>query len=59
MPREVTFHDAGLRSPVLRALNGRHVYDASELGLSREALDAEYADYRERFLVPREVQSKE
>lgn len=35
-------------------VHGRHVYDAAELGLSREALDAEYADYRERFGVPRE-----
>jgi hypothetical protein len=33
---------------------GRHVYEASELGLSREALDREYAAYRERFEVPRE-----
>ncbi len=34
--------------------HGRHVYEASELGLSREALDAGYADYRERFGVPSE-----
>jgi hypothetical protein len=30
---------------------GRHVYDAAELGLPRDALDAEYADYCERFGV--------
>lgn len=34
---------------------GRHVYRAEELGLSRAALDALYADYRERFEVPRET----
>ena len=34
---------------------GRHVYRAEELGLSRAALDAEYADYRERFGVAREA----
>jgi hypothetical protein len=36
-------------------LHGRHVYRADELGLSRAALDAEYADYRGRFAVPREA----
>jgi hypothetical protein len=34
---------------------GRHVYRAEQLGLSQAALDAEYADYRERFEVVREV----
>ena len=33
---------------------GRHVYVASELGLSRAQIDAEYRDYVERFGVARE-----
>jgi hypothetical protein len=33
---------------------GRHVYVASELGLSKAQLDSEYADYRARFGVPSE-----
>jgi len=37
-----------------QAAFGRHVYVASELGLSREALDEQYGDYRERFGVARE-----
>lgn len=37
-----------------QAAFGRHVYRAEELGLSRDALDREYAPYRERFQVPRE-----
>jgi hypothetical protein len=37
-----------------QAAFGRHVYVASELGLSRESLAEEYRDYRERFGVARE-----
>jgi hypothetical protein len=33
---------------------GRHVYVASELGLSKAQLDSEYADYRARFGAPSE-----
>jgi hypothetical protein len=37
-----------------QAAFGRHVYRAEELGLSREGLEREYAEYRARFQVPRE-----
>lgn len=38
-------------------LHGRHVYDPADFGLSIDAIDDRYADYRERFSVPRENRS--
>ncbi len=35
-------------------VHGRHRYDPADFGLSREAIDERYAEYRERFGVPSE-----
>ena len=33
---------------------GKHVYHLESFGLEAEALNARFADYRERFKIPRE-----